>query len=234
MPPPRHYGSGSGSVFGSVIIRIQIRDPDRHQNLIICSLAHCQPSLKISYKSVWKLLRKVVNRQTDRQTYRQTDKQRRLHNLLGGGNNSCVIFLSAKTVAKVGSATSTDSFLVGTAAVGLNIFRHSNVDCINLTLEFLVRPCGRIAAERMTVFRLLRGRLLFHFAPTMSRPTHLLQISTSSVQIWDIGPRKLHISGNLGIQTPHMDVQGPTQATLRDSYTKFSGFVGNSMTVLCL
>ena len=31
----------------SVAIRIWIRDPDRHQNLIICSLAHCQRSLKI-------------------------------------------------------------------------------------------------------------------------------------------------------------------------------------------
>jgi len=27
-------------------------DPDRHQNLITCSLAHCQPSLKISYKAL--------------------------------------------------------------------------------------------------------------------------------------------------------------------------------------
>jgi len=43
-------------------------DPDRHQNLIICSLAHCQPSLKILYKSIRTFLRKVVNRQTDRQT----------------------------------------------------------------------------------------------------------------------------------------------------------------------
>jgi len=39
-----------------------------HQNLTICSLAHCQPSLKISCKSVRKFLRKVANRQTDRQT----------------------------------------------------------------------------------------------------------------------------------------------------------------------
>jgi len=39
-------------------------DSDRRQNLIICSLAHCQPSLKISCKSVWKFLRKVANRQT--------------------------------------------------------------------------------------------------------------------------------------------------------------------------
>jgi len=40
-------------------------DPDRHRNLIICSLAHCQPSLKISCKSVWKFLRKVANSQTN-------------------------------------------------------------------------------------------------------------------------------------------------------------------------
>jgi len=61
-------------------------DPDHHQNLIICSLSHCQPSLKISCKSVWTFLREVANRQTDKQTNRQTNKQRRLHNLLGGGN----------------------------------------------------------------------------------------------------------------------------------------------------
>jgi len=40
-------------------IHIQIRDPDCHQNLIICSLAHCQP-LKISCKSIPKFLRKVA------------------------------------------------------------------------------------------------------------------------------------------------------------------------------
>jgi len=57
---------------------------DRHQNLIICSPVHCQPSLKISCKSVWKFLCRVANRQTDR----QTDKQRRLHILLGGGNKN--------------------------------------------------------------------------------------------------------------------------------------------------
>jgi len=60
-------------------IRIRVRDPDRHQNLIICSLAHWQPSLKIPCKSVWKFSCKVANR--------QTDKQRRLHILFGGGNN---------------------------------------------------------------------------------------------------------------------------------------------------
>jgi len=58
---------------------MQIRDLDHHQNLNIHSLIHCQPSLKISRKSVWKFLYKVANR--------QTDKQRRLHNLLGGSNN---------------------------------------------------------------------------------------------------------------------------------------------------
>ena len=52
-------------------------DPDRHQNLIICSLIHCQPFLKISCKSVGTFSPKVANR--------QTDKQRRKQNLLGGG-----------------------------------------------------------------------------------------------------------------------------------------------------
>jgi len=57
-------------------------DPDRHQNLISCSLAHCQPSLKISCKSVPKFLHKVANKQTNR----ETDRQQRKHILLGGGN----------------------------------------------------------------------------------------------------------------------------------------------------
>ena len=48
--------------------RIRIRDPDRYQYLIIYSLAHCQPSLKISWKSVPKFLCKVANSQTNRQT----------------------------------------------------------------------------------------------------------------------------------------------------------------------
>ena len=62
----------------SVMIRMQIRiqiriyiwilDPDCHQNLTICSLAHCQPSLKISCISVQKFLRKVANRQSNSQT----------------------------------------------------------------------------------------------------------------------------------------------------------------------
>jgi len=56
------------SVAIRIRICIRIPDPDRHQNLIFCSLAHCQRSLKISCKSVRKFLRKVANRQTDKQT----------------------------------------------------------------------------------------------------------------------------------------------------------------------
>jgi len=44
-------------------------DPNRHQNLIICSLAHCQPSLKIPCKSVALFLRKLANRQTNNEDY---------------------------------------------------------------------------------------------------------------------------------------------------------------------
>jgi len=61
-------------------IVIRVHDTEHHQNQIICSLAHCQPSPKISCKSVQKFLHKVANR--------QTDKQRRLHILLGGGNQT--------------------------------------------------------------------------------------------------------------------------------------------------
>jgi len=43
-------------------------DVDRHQNVIICSLAHCQRSLQISCRSVWSFLRKVANKQSDKQT----------------------------------------------------------------------------------------------------------------------------------------------------------------------
>ena len=52
-------------------IRTLIRDPDRHQNLTICSLAR-QPYLKISCKSVWTFLRKVADRQSGKKTDRQT------------------------------------------------------------------------------------------------------------------------------------------------------------------
>jgi len=43
------------------------------------SLAHCQPSLKISCKSVAKFLHKVTNKQRDRQTNNDENI------LLGGG-----------------------------------------------------------------------------------------------------------------------------------------------------
>ena len=53
-----------------------------YQNLIY-SLAHFQPSLKISCKSVHNFLCKVANKQTNR----QTNQCRQKHNLLGRGNN---------------------------------------------------------------------------------------------------------------------------------------------------
>jgi len=62
-------------------------DPDRQQNLIICSSAHCQPRLKILCKSARKFLRKVADRHP---TDRQTNKQR-LHNFLGGGKKPAYI-----------------------------------------------------------------------------------------------------------------------------------------------
>jgi len=45
----------------SVAIRIRIRDPDRHQNLITHCLTHFQSSLKISCKSLQKFLQKVAH-----------------------------------------------------------------------------------------------------------------------------------------------------------------------------
>jgi len=46
-------------------IRIRIRDPDLQQNLIICSLARCQPSLKIHDNPFGSFCAKLL---TDRQT----------------------------------------------------------------------------------------------------------------------------------------------------------------------
>jgi len=60
--------TGTGHTFTKArlaSVAIWIRDPDLHQNLIICSLAHCQPSLKISCKAVQEYLCKVANRQTN-------------------------------------------------------------------------------------------------------------------------------------------------------------------------
>ena len=42
--------------------------PDRPHNLIVCSLAQSQPSLKISCKSLREILRQVAKSQTDSQT----------------------------------------------------------------------------------------------------------------------------------------------------------------------
>ena len=49
-------------------VAIRIRDPDRHQNLTICSLAHCQPSRKFHANRFRSFLCKVANRQTNRRT----------------------------------------------------------------------------------------------------------------------------------------------------------------------
>ena len=62
MPLPRHVLP----VLPYIWIRICYLD--HQQNLIICSLAHCQPSLKISCKSIWKFLHEVANRKKDKQT----------------------------------------------------------------------------------------------------------------------------------------------------------------------
>jgi len=50
----------------------RIPDPDHHQNLIIiCSLAHCQPSLKILCKSAWKFFyaKLLTDKQTNNDDY---------------------------------------------------------------------------------------------------------------------------------------------------------------------
>jgi len=48
-------------------------DRNRHQHLTSCSLAHCQPSLNISRKSVRKSLRTVGSNQTGKCTDKQTN-----------------------------------------------------------------------------------------------------------------------------------------------------------------
>jgi len=72
----------------AIRIRIRIRDPDRHQNLIICSLAHCQPSRKFQANPFRSFFRKVSK--SNRQRNRQTNRQRRSHILLGGGNKRVI------------------------------------------------------------------------------------------------------------------------------------------------
>jgi len=60
-------------------------------------MAHCQPSLKISCKSIRKFLRKVANRQTDKSD-RQTNNDEE-HNLLGGGNTAKLATLTYSVLA---------------------------------------------------------------------------------------------------------------------------------------
>ena len=86
------------SVAMRIRIRIRIPDPDLHQNLTICSLAHCQPSLKISRKSARKLLRKVANKRTDKQTNNEEN------NLLGGGNNTTTVYCETSYHSRLKSA----------------------------------------------------------------------------------------------------------------------------------
>jgi len=75
----------TGTVHTSTKARFRIPDTDRHQNLIISSLAHCQPSLKITCKSVRKFLREVANKQTDKQSNNDENS------LLGGGKNDVTV-----------------------------------------------------------------------------------------------------------------------------------------------
>jgi len=66
----------------AIQIRIRIPDPDRHQMLIICSLAYCQPPSKFHADPFESFCAKLLtNRQTDRQTTTKKD-------LLGGGNRT--------------------------------------------------------------------------------------------------------------------------------------------------
>ena len=75
-------------------------DPDRHQNSIICSMANCQPSLKISCKSVWTFLRRVANKQTDKHM-RQTTTKTYPHNQ--SWNRVCVTTFDGSTLGRVES-----------------------------------------------------------------------------------------------------------------------------------
>jgi len=67
---------------------------DRHQNLTICSLAHCQPSLKTSYKSVPNFFcaKLLTDRQTDRQTNRQRNNDNYTSSLAAVINLVTVLF----------------------------------------------------------------------------------------------------------------------------------------------
>jgi len=57
--------------------------PDRHQNLIVRSSAHCQPT----FSEYFMQIRLGVCAQLLTEKNKQTNKQQRLRNLLGGDNN---------------------------------------------------------------------------------------------------------------------------------------------------
>jgi len=65
----------------AIRLRIRIRYPDRHQNLIIFSIGPL-PTFPENFMQI----RLDVFAQSSWQTHKQTNKQRRKHNLLGGGN----------------------------------------------------------------------------------------------------------------------------------------------------
>jgi len=57
-------------------------DPDRHQNLIICSWARCQmPTFRENFMQIRSEFIAYICQQTER----QANKQRQKHNHLGGG-----------------------------------------------------------------------------------------------------------------------------------------------------
>jgi len=67
------------------LVVLNFGSPPKFNHLFI--LAHCQPSLKISCKSVWKSLHKVANKQTTMKTASLAEVQTITINLLGGGTN---------------------------------------------------------------------------------------------------------------------------------------------------
>ena len=136
----------------------------RLQNLTICSLARCKPSLKISWKSVWKFLSKVANRQTDR----QTNKQRREDNLLGGGNYEEIRLSSKITVYSLSKGSKTQQifllFCHGTSTDAsrpiINLVRHLQV--ITLSIHFCLQHINRDAFRR--AIRLWQLKIVLFYA----------------------------------------------------------------------
>lgn len=78
-------------IFGRVKV---LWNPEHHQNLIICFLAHCDYLLRIILKYVSDLLSDFENSQA-----RQTSKSRLTLNLLGRGN--CVYFIRNPGTVKI-------------------------------------------------------------------------------------------------------------------------------------